>query len=63
MSPWFYSFDNTRIWFNYIKGKLPCLVFLHGLGGSSSSWQQIYLFFVKKGHAILLVDMSGHGAI
>jgi len=57
----FKSFDNTKIWYKYIKGKKTCLVFLHGLTGSSSAWRPFYPDLQKKGHAILLIDIRGHG--
>jgi len=57
----FTSFDSTKIWYNYIKGKKTCLVFLHGLSGSSSAWDPISTYFEKKGYSILLVDTRGNG--
>ncbi len=57
----FTSFDNTKIWYNYIKGRKTCIVFLHGLTGSSSAWNPFYPDLQKKGHSILLMDVRGHG--
>ncbi|MBN1503130.1 alpha/beta hydrolase [Candidatus Woesearchaeota archaeon] len=57
----FTSFDNTKIWYKYSNGKGPCLVFIHGLSGSSSAWQPISDYFTKKGNPVLLMDMRGHG--
>lgn len=39
----------------------PWLVFLHGGGGSLSSWYQEEAFFTGKNYSLLLIDMRGHG--
>lgn len=60
---YFTAKDGTRIWYKHIKSKSDksCLVFLHGLTGSSSGWDFIYPHYVKKGFSVLLMDARGHG--
>ena len=58
---YFITKDNFKIWYRFFKGRKPTLVFLHGLTGSSSAWEQIYPYFIKRGHSVLLIDYRGHG--
>jgi pyruvate dehydrogenase E2 component (dihydrolipoamide acetyltransferase) len=37
----------------------PALVFLHGIGGSSTSWQGVIGSFA--GHRVVAIDLPGHG--
>lgn len=39
----------------------PWLVFLHGGGGSLSSWYQEEAFFSNKTYSLMFIDMRGHG--
>lgn len=56
------SFDRTKIYYNYSKGKLPlCLVFLHGVGGNWTVWKKEVEFFQKKGFSTIAIDLRGHG--
>jgi len=55
------SFDGTRIWYQFHKNTKECLVFLHGLPGSSSAWKFIYPSLFQQGYSTLLVDLRGHG--
>lgn len=55
------SEDGTRIFYRYLKKKGPWLVFIHGGGGSVSSWFQQERFFSRKKYSLLFVDLRGHG--
>lgn len=39
----------------------PPLVFLHGLGGSQSTWQEVLPAFAER-HRVCALDLPGHGA-
>ncbi|MFH0875947.1 MAG: alpha/beta hydrolase [archaeon] len=62
MESYFKSFDGTEIWYKYHKGERDCIVFIHGLTGSSSAWNEAFTFFSKLGYSILLMDLRGHGS-
>jgi 3-oxoadipate enol-lactonase/4-carboxymuconolactone decarboxylase len=51
----------TDLYYQYIKGKSPCYVFLHGLGGDSSVWSFMLPVIQQKGNAFLSIDLPGHG--
>lgn len=42
------------------KGDI-CLVFLHGMGGSSISWTPIVNYFNRRNFSTLTIDLLGHG--
>ena len=41
--------------------ELPVLLFVHGAGMDHSVWQQQTRYFAHHGHAVLAVDLPGHG--
>lgn len=45
---------------NDFIGNRPTLVFVHGVSGSSSAWQQYEKFFEQK-YNVLTFDLRGHG--
>ncbi len=53
--------EDAKIWYEYKKGKGECLIFLHGLTGSSSAWRPISSFLEKRGYSTLHFDFPGHG--
>lgn len=57
------SFDGTRIFYEYKKSKkkLPCLVFVHGVGSDNTCWKKEIQFFRKFDYPILMFDLRGHG--
>jgi len=56
------SFDGTKIFYSYYKGKNPfCLVFLHGVGANWTVWKKEIDFFQRKGFSTLAIDLRGHG--
>ncbi len=55
------SFDGTRIHYLYKKGPKPCVVFIHGLSGQHSAWEPFYTHLQQFGHAVLSIDLRGHG--
>ncbi len=40
---------------------LPCVVFLHGALNDHSVWTLLARYFAHHGHAVLAVDLPGHG--
>lgn len=40
---------------------LPCLVFVHGALNDHSVWTLLARWFAHHGHAVLAIDLSGHG--
>jgi len=54
---------NIRIaWYEQRAEKpLGTIVFLHGLGGDSSSWNDIRSKFNDKRYNTVVVDLRGHG--
>ncbi|MBT3406131.1 alpha/beta hydrolase [Candidatus Woesearchaeota archaeon] len=56
------SFDGTRIYYHYHKGKSPfTLVFLHGVGANWTIWKKEFDYFKRVGFSLLAIDMRGHG--
>lgn len=55
------SFDGTTIHYLYKKGPKTCVVFLHGLSGQHSAWEPFYTHLHALGHAVLSLDIRGHG--
>ena len=53
--------DGVRIFYRVHKKAGPWLVFLHGGGGSLSSWYQEEAFFSDKKYSLLFIDLRGHG--
>jgi pimeloyl-ACP methyl ester carboxylesterase len=58
---YFTSFDGTRIYYEYTKGNLPCLVFIHGWMANWTMWKKQLAFFQQKGYATLVMDLRGYG--
>ena len=52
---------SAGIFYEYIKGKSPCIVFIHGLGANCTAWQREFAHFQKKGYSALRFDLRGHG--
>lgn len=40
---------------------LPCIVFVHGALNDHSAWTLLARWFAHHGHAVLAVDLPGHG--
>ncbi|MBI4981033.1 alpha/beta hydrolase [Candidatus Woesearchaeota archaeon] len=56
------SFDGTKIFYTYKKGKHPLtLVFLHGVGGNWTIWKQEMQYLHQKEYSTLGIDLRGHG--
>lgn len=57
------SFDGTRIFYEHKKSKkkLPCLVFVHGVGSDNTIWKKEIQFLRKFGYPTLIFDLRGHG--
>jgi pimeloyl-ACP methyl ester carboxylesterase len=57
---------NGRAAYAYTGGKpfdatLPCLVFVHGALHDHSAWTLLARWFAHHGHAVLALDLPGHG--
>lgn len=57
----FYSFDNSKICYQYKKKGSMCLLFLHGLGGDLTAWNPERTFFEELGYSTVAIDLRGHG--
>lgn len=58
------SFDNTQIAYSVIQPTTKphrWLIFLHGLGGDLSSWDQERKIVSHAGYGTIAVDLRGHG--
>lgn len=56
------SFDGTKIFYTYKKGKQPfTLVFLHGVGSNWTSWMKEMQYFHQHDYSTLGIDLRGHG--
>lgn len=57
------SFDGVKIAYRLDKkdSEKPMLVFIHGIGGNSSAWDDIIGIFEKQGFSTLKIDLRGHG--
>ena len=57
------SFDGSKIYYEIAKGinKKPTLLFIHGIGGDLTAWDQERLFFQQKEYATVALDLRGHG--
>lgn len=53
--------DSTRIYYEYVTGSKPAIVFIHGLGANCTVWQKESVYFQDKGCATLSLDLRGHG--
>ncbi len=53
--------DGVTIFCRVQKKAGPWLVFLHGGGGSLSSWYNQEMFFSGRRYSLLLIDLRGHG--
>ena len=56
--------DGLTLVYNYNtprENKKPTLIYLHGLGGNWSEWEDCLKFAKKEGFGSLAVDMRGHG--
>lgn len=56
------SFDGTKIFYTYKKGKKPfTLVFLHGVGCNWTVWMKEMQYFHQNDYSTLGIDLRGHG--
>ena len=57
--------DGLKLFLNYYPGtkgkKTVPVVILHDIGESAQDYASLSLYLQKKGHAVLLVDIRGHG--
>lgn len=57
--------DSPRLWAytggRDFSGDLPCLVFIHGAQLDHSVWAMQSRWFAHHGHAVLAIDLPGHG--
>ena len=51
--------NNEKLYYNYNKGKCPCLLFIHGLGCNQSLWKPYFKYFGD--YSVLSLDLRGHG--
>lgn len=62
MGKYLTSFDGTRLYYTYHKGKKPLtLVFLHGVGANWTVWRKEIDYFRRRGYSTLAPDFRGHG--
>lgn len=57
------SFDRATIHFE-VRGnpkRMPTVIFVHGMGGDLTAWNQSCSFFAEKGYATVALDLRGHG--
>lgn len=52
---------SAGIFYEYTKGKSPCIAFIHGLGANMTVWGGEIKYFSRKGFEILSLDLRGHG--
>jgi pimeloyl-ACP methyl ester carboxylesterase len=58
------SFDNTKIYYEISHSHIThknTLIFLHGLGGDLSDWNDEKNYFNKLGYKTIVLDLRGHG--
>ena len=55
------SFDNTKIYYVFHKGKRDTLLFVHGWPHNHTVWEKEIKHFSKKGFATIALDLRGHG--
>ncbi len=57
------TFDNTQIYYKYKKYKnsKPTLIFVHGLSGNQTVWNNIVSYFNTKKYSTIAIDLHGHG--
>lgn len=56
--------QNQKIYYDRLghkNTKVPCIYFLHGMGGDSSAWKDIRNLLVQKGYGSVAIDLRGHG--
>lgn len=58
--------DGYRLAGDYLRrgqsrGKLPGILFIHGLGENRRAWYPLSIHLAGRGYAILTVDLRGHG--
>lgn len=56
--------DGARIAYRYIRGRVPCMVFLGGFSSDMTGTKATHLadYCCARGHACLRFDYQGHGA-
>jgi pimeloyl-ACP methyl ester carboxylesterase len=57
----FLTKDNVRIYYEIRRNRLPCLVFLHGLGGNLTAWREEIKYYSSHGFSNIAIDLRGHG--
>ncbi len=57
------SFDGVKVAYRHDKKESdkPVLVFVHGIGGNSSAWNDMIDIFEKQNFSTLKIDLRGHG--
>ena len=57
------SFDGIEIYYEVTEGQKnkKCLLFLHGMGGDLSAWNDEREYFSDLGYPTLSIDLRGHG--
>lgn len=55
------SFDGTRIFYDYHKGKKETLIFIHGWPLNHTVWDKEVKYCRKKNYGTIIVDLRGHG--
>lgn len=59
---YFTSFDGSKIFYHYRPGTPgKCLIFLHGLGGDLTAWENERRYFDKLNISTIAIDLRGHG--
>ena len=52
---------HVRVWDAPGRGGGPCVVFIHGLGGSSCEYRETLVWLQRKCRRVIAVDMPSHG--
>ncbi|MDE2127945.1 MAG: alpha/beta fold hydrolase [Armatimonadetes bacterium] len=63
----YYSVDNAMVPAVYVlpstlpKGRIPCVILMHGLGGNKMQLKVMWTPLVQKGYAVFAIDARLHG--
>ena len=57
------TYDNNHIFYKHknFNNKKPTLVFIHGLSGNHTIWNNVVDYFHKKMYSTIAIDLYGHG--
>lgn len=62
LKKYFNSFDDAKIYYHAYKGNTgKWIIFLHGLGGDLTAWQNERRYFDAMGFSTVAMDLRGHG--